>query len=132
MATARCSCGPSPRRRGTHQECLPPVDPGVAKRLTKAAARELISALVGSRRSALFTVVVLVQLRRVRVAQRGQAAANRGRGGEAVAAEHVEVLVLERGEPRDALDRPRPRPIASAMAWGGTPSSATPCGTDPR
>lgn len=39
----------------------------------------------------------------IRVAQWPQAAAGWGGGGEAVAAEHVEILVLERGEPGDVL-----------------------------
>jgi hypothetical protein len=40
---------------------------------------------------------------RVRVAQRAQGAGGRGGGGEAVAAEHVEVAVLEWREPGDVL-----------------------------
>jgi non-ribosomal peptide synthetase component E (peptide arylation enzyme) len=48
-------------------------------------------------------VLLLVESGRVRVAQRPQAAAGRGGGGEAVTAERVEVAVLERGEPGDVL-----------------------------
>ncbi|GHJ26887.1 hypothetical protein TPA0910_13200 [Streptomyces hygroscopicus subsp. sporocinereus] len=53
--------------------------------------------------SVLGAVVVLVQLRRVRVAQRAQGAGGRDARGDAVAAEQVQVLMLERGEPGDVL-----------------------------
>ncbi|MDT0318550.1 hypothetical protein RNC47_09405 [Streptomyces sp. DSM 44918] len=49
------------------------------------------------------TIVIVVQLDRVRVAQWAQAAGGRGRGGETVTAEQVQVAVLERGEPGDVL-----------------------------
>lgn len=47
--------------------------------------------------------VVLVQVRRVRVTQRAQVAGARDGGGEAVAAEQVQIAVLERAEPGDVL-----------------------------
>lgn len=47
--------------------------------------------------------LVLVQLWDIRVAQRAQGADCRDAGGEAVAAEQVQVAVLERGEPGDVL-----------------------------
>ena len=48
-------------------------------------------------------LVALAQLRRIRIAQRAEDAGCRGGGGEAVAAEHIEILVLERGQAGDVL-----------------------------
>jgi hypothetical protein len=56
-----------------------------------------------SRACSHLALVVFVQLRRVRVAQRAQGAGGRDAGGEAVAAEQVQIVVLERGEPGDIL-----------------------------
>jgi hypothetical protein len=63
--------------------------------------------------SLLPAVVVLVQLRCVRVAQRAQAAVGWDAGGEAVATEHVEVAVLERGQLRRRGGGP------SGRSWRG-------------
>lgn len=48
-------------------------------------------------------ILALVQLRRVRVTQRAQGAGGRDLGDEAVAAEQVQVAVLERGQAGDVL-----------------------------
>nr|WP_235990725.1 hypothetical protein [Streptomyces ureilyticus] len=70
---------PSPPR------CRPPAAPGAAA----------CGSFVGA-------VAVIVEVGCVRVAQRAQAADRLG-GGEVVAAQDVQVLVLERGEPGDVL-----------------------------
>jgi hypothetical protein len=71
-----------------------------AKRLTEAAAHKLIGAPGRHLTpSVLGAVLVVIESGRVRVAQRARGAARRLGGGEAVAAQDVEVLVLERGQP---------------------------------
>jgi hypothetical protein len=65
-------------------------------------------ALCGSARSLLPPVVIfIVKADDIRITQRPQPVARDG-SGEAVAAEHVEVLVLEWGQPGYALPRLRP------------------------
>jgi hypothetical protein len=55
-----------------------------------------------SEAGSVLSVVVIVEVDGVRVAQ-GPQPVNRLGGGEAVTAEHVEVSVIERGEPGDVL-----------------------------
>ena len=54
-------------------------------------------------RSVFRAFLVIVESNRVRITQQAQDAARRLRGGEAVSAEQVEVLVFERGEPGHVL-----------------------------
>ncbi|GLV79920.1 hypothetical protein Shyhy02_79200 [Streptomyces hygroscopicus subsp. hygroscopicus] len=76
--------------------------------------------------SVLGAVVVLVQLRRVRVAQRAQDASRRNAPGDAVAAEQVQVLMLERGEPGDVLV-PEFVTLGTELDDGGVDVADRPC-----
>ncbi|KOX11553.1 hypothetical protein ADL04_01400 [Streptomyces sp. NRRL B-3648] len=51
----------------------------------------------------VLTIVVFVEPRCVRVAQRARGAGGRDAGGEAIAAEQVQVAVLELGQSGDVL-----------------------------